>query len=215
MPSLSTALFRSSRPIVVTLATVAALALGLALALEPLRLVVLCLVVLTGQAATGMSLDWRPTSTTAAHAPTRSASPPLRLVRAWSLALTFASVALAILLGPWPTLVNAILLSWAWAYNLWLRGRVFSVVLYVVWFGLLPLMVTLSLAEPVFAPWWMIVTGAALGAAIHFARRALRRVAARRTGAQAAGYESPPTKSARPGSAGPQSRSTHDGTPPG
>jgi 4-hydroxybenzoate polyprenyltransferase len=66
-------------------------------------------------------------------------------------------------------LVHAVMLISAWHYNAWLKNTPFSVAPFVVSFGLLPAIVTLSLPTPMFAAWWALGAGALLGIAAHFA----------------------------------------------
>jgi 4-hydroxybenzoate polyprenyltransferase len=61
------------------------------------------------------------------------------------------------------------MLAIGWAYNLGLKSNGFSVVTYIVGFGMLPVFVTLSKQQPEFPPAWIIVVSALLGVAAHFA----------------------------------------------
>ena len=55
-----------------------------------------------------------------------------------------------------------------WSYNVVLKRTAFSVVPFIVSFGLFPSLATLSLADPHLAAPWAWVAGAALGIAVHF-----------------------------------------------
>ena len=56
-----------------------------------------------------------------------------------------------------------------WAYDLGLKSSRFSVLPYVVCFGLLPAFVVLALPGTPVPPWWLPLAGALLGAGAHFA----------------------------------------------
>jgi 4-hydroxybenzoate polyprenyltransferase len=89
-------------------------------------------------------------------------------VRTAAFCCAVAAVALTVPLGLAATLVHAVFIASAWAYNLGLKSTPLSVLPYVVSFGLLPLVVTLALPEPKLAAWWAIGMGAMLGVAAHF-----------------------------------------------
>ena len=61
-----------------------------------------------------------------------------------------------------------VLIASAWSYNLGLKSTPFSVLPYIVSFGLLPLIVTLALPTPMPAAPWAMGMGALLGIAAHF-----------------------------------------------
>lgn len=153
--------------------TIVSLILGVAVGLEPWRLVVLGVVMLTNQASVGLSNDWldadRDRAAGRRDKPVALGLLSVNQVRAWAMGTSVASVALAVLLGPWPALANVAFLVSAWGYNLGLKNTAFSVVPYLVSFGLLPLIVTLSRSNEAVATWWAIGMGALLGAAAHFA----------------------------------------------
>jgi 4-hydroxybenzoate polyprenyltransferase len=56
-----------------------------------------------------------------------------------------------------------------WVYDLGLKSTRFSVLPYVVCFGLLPAFVVLALPGSPTPPWWLPLAGALLGAGAHFA----------------------------------------------
>ncbi len=87
----------------------------------------------------------------------------------WIAASVCAMLALVVTvpLGPLALLAHAIALASAWSYNAALKSTVFSVIPYIVSFGLLPSVATLSSADPRLAPWWASAAGAALGIAAH------------------------------------------------
>jgi 4-hydroxybenzoate polyprenyltransferase len=56
-----------------------------------------------------------------------------------------------------------------WAYDLGLKSTWFSVLPYLICFGLLPAFVVLALPGSPTPPWWLPLAGALLGAGAHFA----------------------------------------------
>jgi 4-hydroxybenzoate polyprenyltransferase len=76
--------------------------------------------------------------------------------------LSFASGALA-------GAVHLVAVAAGWAYDLGLKGTRWSVVPYLVCFGLLPVFVVLGLPGTPAPAWWLPVAGALLGAGAHFA----------------------------------------------
>ncbi len=79
------------------------------------------------------------------------------------------AIALTIPLGWGATVVHSAFIVSAWSYNAGLKGTVLSVAPYVVSFGMLPLVVTLSLPSPSLASPWALLAGALLGVSAHFA----------------------------------------------
>jgi 4-hydroxybenzoate polyprenyltransferase len=85
-----------------------------------------------------------------------------------SAVVAFAfSVALAIPLGAAATWVMASAVSSAWAYNLGLKGTVFSWLPYAVSFGLLPVFVWLATPDGAAPPSWIVAGASLLGVAGH------------------------------------------------
>ena len=80
----------------------------------------------------------------------------------WSL-----SLALSFLLSWAMGLAHLIALASAWSYNAGLKSTPISVLPFIVSFGLLPSLVTLSADPPSLAAAWAWVAGAALGVAVH------------------------------------------------
>lgn len=171
--STAAALVRATHPGPTISVTMVALVLGVAVDLSPIRLVLLAFVILTGQFSIGLSNDWLDAERDRAVGRTDK---PVALgllrpetVRAWAVATAVVSVAASITLGPWVTITNVIFIASAWSYNLGLKGTAYSVVPYLVSFGLLPLIATLSRPDSAQAAWWAMGMGALLGVAAHFA----------------------------------------------
>jgi hypothetical protein len=161
-------IFTSSRPVIAVGATTLALVLGAFAGLDASRMLLLALVLLTGQAAFGLSGEWRHDLTMTPRTRALSRSVGLQL-RGWAVGLTFASIALTVILGPRPALVNAVILAVGWSYSLWLRTTPASVLPPIIWYALLPLVVTLSRSDQAIPQWWVIGCGALIGIALHFA----------------------------------------------
>jgi 4-hydroxybenzoate polyprenyltransferase len=67
------------------------------------------------------------------------------------------------------TVVHAVALASAWAYNAGLKNSPASALPYVVSFGLLPSIASLARQTPELPAWWVYAAGALLGVAAHFA----------------------------------------------
>ena len=151
--------------------TLVAVTLGIATGLEPWRIAVLGLAILLGQLSVGISNDAidaaRDTATGRTDKPIARGDVSLRA--AWvaaSLTLALALV-LSSALGWGMVLAHLIALGSAWSYNAGLKSTPISVLPFMVSFGLLPSLVTLSAEPPSVAAGWAWIAGAALGVAIH------------------------------------------------
>ena len=175
MPTRPIALALSTHPGPAAAVTVIATALGIGIGLEPWRVVLLALAVLFNQASVGLSNDWIDAARDTAVG--RSDKP---VARGWISAVAvqraaFVCAALAVLLmvplGVAATVAHVVFIASAWAYNLGLKSTLFSVLPYIVSFGILPAIVTLALPlpQPRGAAGWAIALGALLGVAAHFA----------------------------------------------
>ncbi|QEW01191.1 1,4-dihydroxy-2-naphthoate prenyltransferase [Microbacterium caowuchunii] len=164
-------LWQSSHPGPTCVVTALALALGLAAGLEPWRLVLLTAAVFAGQLSVGISND--AIDVTRDRIVGRSDKPIARGVvsvrAAWVAAVGCLLVALllSVPLGIGMLGVHAVTLASAWAYNAGAKATPFSLLPFLVSFGLFPSLATLSAAEPRFSAGWAVVAGAALGAAVH------------------------------------------------
>jgi 4-hydroxybenzoate polyprenyltransferase len=91
------------------------------------------------------------------------------LVR-WAAGISLAAVVPLSLLSGWrATIVHVVAVALAWAYDLGLKARAWSVVPYTVAFALLPVFVVLGLPGAPLPPWWAPLAGGLLGAGAHFA----------------------------------------------
>jgi 4-hydroxybenzoate polyprenyltransferase len=173
MPSKPAALALSTHPGPAVAVTAISVGLGVGVGLEPWRLVLLGLGILLNQLSVGLSNDWidadRDRAVERPDKPVALGQISETAVRNAAIATAVAAVAVMLPLGPLATVSNAIFILSAWMYNAGLKNSALSVVPYMVSFGILPAIVTLTRSEPVFAAPWALVTGAALGIAAHFA----------------------------------------------
>ena len=151
--------------------TAVAVTLGIATGLEPWRIVVLGLAILFGQLSVGISDDAidapRDRMTARTDKPIARGDVSVRIAWAAASACLVVALALSLVLGWRMALAHLLALGSAWSYNAALKSTPLSVVPFIVSFGLLPSLVTLSDAEPGVAAAWAWVAGAALGVAIH------------------------------------------------
>ncbi len=129
--------------------------------------------VLTGQLSIGWSNDRIDAGRDRAAG--RSDKPMARgqisrnaVTTAAALALA-GTIALSALLGLGAGGAALTLVAAGWAYNIGLKGSVWSGAAYVVGFGALPAVPYLAQAGRHLPPWWAPVAGALLGFAAHFA----------------------------------------------
>jgi 4-hydroxybenzoate polyprenyltransferase len=165
------ALWRSSHPGPSVVVTAVAVTLGIATGLEPWRIAVLGLVILLGQLSVGISNDAidapRDRATARADKPLARGDVSLRTAWLAASACLFLGAGLSFVLSWQMALAHLLALGSAWSYNAVLKSTPLSVLPFVVSFGLLPSLVTLSADPPSVAAGWAWVAGAALGVAIH------------------------------------------------
>ena len=173
MPNPATALVLSTHPLPGIAVTAIAVILGIGVGLEPWRVALLGVSFLANQWSVGLSNDWLDADRDRAVGRTDKPVARGEVSPTAARNTAFVAAALAILLTiplGWPAIIaHTVFLTGAWAYNLGAKGTVFSVVPYIVSFGILPLIVTLSREEPALASPWAIAAGALLGVAAHFA----------------------------------------------
>jgi 4-hydroxybenzoate polyprenyltransferase len=153
--------------------TLIAVLLGIAGGLEPWRIVILGLVMALDQSSVGLSNDWidadRDRAVGRPDKPVARGDIPASLARNVAFGTAILSVAASFALGWQAAVAHLVFLVSAWAYNAGLKGTPVSVLPYLVSFGILPTIVTLSAASPALAAWWAMAAGALLGAGAHFA----------------------------------------------
>jgi 4-hydroxybenzoate polyprenyltransferase len=141
--------------------------------LSPDRLVLVGLAVLAQQFSVGLSNDWldagKDSAVNRTDKPVAQGMVSIPIVKTASLVAAAISLALALTLGS-PTFLWMIpMLAIGWVYNLGLKSNCFSVVPYIIGFGILPAFVTLAGSEPSLPPAWVILVAALFGVAAHFA----------------------------------------------
>ena len=172
MASPATTLVLASHPGPTAAVTVLALVLGVGIGLPADQLVLLGLAILTGQLSIGWSNDWidaeRDTAVGRTDKPVAQGLLNVTSVRRAALVAAGAMVVFSFALGVAAGVVHVVLVASGWAYNAGLKRTGFSVLPFMVSFGLLPAVVTLSLPDPALPAPWAVTVGAVLGIAIHF-----------------------------------------------
>ena len=172
-PPAALALALSTHPGPTVAVTVVTAVLGVGAGLGPGRVALVAVAVLLGQVSVGLSNDWIDARRDAAvgrlDKPIARGWISVSVVRAASVVSVVLAVLLTLPLGWRAALVHVVFIVSAWSYNLWLKRTPFSVLPFVVSFGLLPALVTLSGAAPMLAAPWALGAGALLGVAAHFA----------------------------------------------
>jgi 4-hydroxybenzoate polyprenyltransferase len=153
--------------------TVITVVLAIGVGLTPLHVALLGFAMLANQVSVGLSNDWidaeRDRAVGRTDKPVASGALSVAAARAGAWTSAGVGILLMIPLGPAALVAQAVFIASAWSYNAWLKRTAFSVVPYVVSFGLLPAIVTLSRTHPVVPPPWAFGVGALLGIAAHFA----------------------------------------------
>lgn len=126
--------------------------------------------VLSGQLSVGWSNDWvdaaRDRLVGRQDKPVVQGLPVATVRRAALLAL-LACVPLSLLMGRYAGAAHLVAVASAWSYNARLKSTVLSFVPYMLSFGLLPSVVTLTVPGHPGAPWWATSAGALLGIGAH------------------------------------------------
>lgn len=165
------ALWGSTHPGPTLVVSALALALGVAVGLEPWRLVLLTLAVFAGQVSIGISNDAidAPRDRAVGRTDKPIARGDVSERAAWAAALGALGAALVLSapLGFGMLAAHAIFLASAWSYNAGLKSTPLSIVPFLVSFGIFPSMATLAAPDPRVAAPWGWIAGAALGAAVH------------------------------------------------
>ena len=172
MASPVTTLALASHPGPTAAVTVLSLVLGVGVGLPLPTLVLLGLAFLAGQLSIGWSNDWidaeRDVAVGRSDKPVATGQIDVTVVRTAALVAAAATVVLSAALGPAAAVAHLVLVASGWSYNAGLKRTRWSVVPFVVSFGLLPAVVTLALPDPTPPAPWAMLAGAVLGVAIHF-----------------------------------------------
>lgn len=167
------ALVRSSHPGPVLVVTLVEVLLGIAVGLEPWRVVVLGLILGFNQLSIGLSNDWidarRDIAAGRTDKPIARGDVTAPVVRNVSIVFGGLAIGASLALGIPFALAHLVAFAGGWAYNLWLKNSALSFVPYLVSFGLLPVLATLARPVPAWAAWWAITAAAFLGLAAHIA----------------------------------------------
>ena len=151
--------------------TVVALGLAAAARASAVHILLVGLAVGSGQLSIGWSNDWidhqRGRDVGRSDKPTTGGL-RVEVVRRAAWTAVGLCVVFSVLLGPAAAVVHLVAVVGGWAYNVWFKATALSVVPYLLSFGLLPSVATMS-ADGVWAPWWGTVTAACFGAGVHFA----------------------------------------------
>jgi len=173
MPTTAVALLRSTHPGPAAAVTLIVVVLGLGVGLDGWRLALLGIAFAANQASVGLSNDWidadRDTAVGRTDKPIARGWVSASAVRAAAFTTLALAIAATVPLGWLATLAQAVFLASAWSYNVVLKRTAASVLPYVLSFGLLPAVVTLSLPVPAWPAAWAMGLGALLGVAAHFA----------------------------------------------
>ena len=158
--------------------TVAVTGLTTALAIGagagPGTVALILLAVLAGQLSIGWSNDWidaaRDREVARSDKPIAAGAVRVAVVRAAALVALALVIVLSGFLGPRAAVVHLFtVVGSGWLYNVGLKRSWASWIPYVVCFGMLPAVVTLSLPDPVWPPGWAMAAGALLGFGAHLA----------------------------------------------
>ncbi len=165
------ALWRSTHPGPTLVVTALSLGLGIAAGLDAWRVAVLVIAVFFGQLSIGLSNDVidsdRDRRVGRTDKPIARGDVSVRA--AWLAAVTTLVIALVFsgVIGLGMLAAHAVFLASAWTYNAGLKSTAISILPFLLSFGLLPSLATLSAPQPEFAAWWATLAGAILGAAVH------------------------------------------------
>jgi 4-hydroxybenzoate polyprenyltransferase len=183
------ALFRSTHPLPSLSVTSIAVLFGIGVGLPLQKLLLVGLAVLAQQFSVGLSNDWldagRDKAVKRIDKPLAQGLVPLGSVRTASIASAVIALALAFALGIAAFLWMLLMLAIGWVYNLGLKANGFSVVPYILGFGILPAFVTLSGQDPALPPVWVMIVAGLFGVAAHFANTLPDLLADKQTGVRA------------------------------
>ncbi|ROS23353.1 4-hydroxybenzoate polyprenyltransferase [Rathayibacter sp. PhB127] len=163
-------LLASSHPGPTVTVTVLATVLAAASGHAPGTVVLVALAVLAGQLSIGLANDWidadRDRAVGRTDKPVALGRISVGEVRAAALGTAAVAVVLSLLLGPVAAVAHLVLVAAGWAYDAGLKRTAFSVVPFLVAFGLLPV-VSVAAGGGQLPAWWAVATGAVFGVAIH------------------------------------------------
>jgi 4-hydroxybenzoate polyprenyltransferase len=164
-------LVRACHPEPTLAVTVVAAGLAVSVGLPALGVLLVAAAVVTGQLSVGWLNDYldadRDRTVLRADKPVVTGAVSRTTVGTAALCAGLACVPLSLASGLLAGTVHLVAVVSAWAYDLGLKSTGASVVPYALSFGLLPVFVVLAAGGS--PPWWLVTTGALLGAGAHFA----------------------------------------------
>lgn len=167
VPALVRACHPGPTAAVTTLATLLAVGAGL----SPWRAALVGAAVFAGQLSIGWSNDAidaeRDRHAGRADKPAATGALSRSTLRWAIVAACAACLALSAALGPIAGGLHVALVAAGWAYDLGLKGTVWSWAPYAIAFGALPAVAWLALDPPALPPWWVLAVAATLGVAAH------------------------------------------------
>lgn len=165
------ALWGSTHPGPALVVTALSFALGVATGLDPARLAILVASVFLNQLSIGLSNDaidaGRDRAVGRTDKPIAAGALSVRLAMGVAAGTVAVSLLLSSLLGWGMLAAQAVMIAGGWAYNAGMKSSVFSIVPFLISFGVFPSFATLAAPDPALAAGWAWVAGAALGAAVH------------------------------------------------
>ena len=163
---------RAAHPVPVLVVTALTVCLAVSLGHSPASTALVTLAVLTGQLSVGWLNDLVDAARDARVGRVAKPVAQGRLAPASVAAMVLGSALLATgltaLCGRRAALAHLVALVSAWVYDLGVKSTAWSVLPYLVSFGLLPGVVTFALPGSPPPPLWLVVSGALLGCAAHF-----------------------------------------------
>jgi len=189
MSSKALQILMSTHPIPSIAVATFAMLFSVGVGLDTTRVLLVGLSVLLQQFSVGLSNDWLDAERDAAakrkNKPTVTAKLSQQILRNWSFVAAALAILTALLLSNAAAAWMIPMLIVGWAYNLGMKANWSSVIPYAVGFGMLPVFVTLSDAEPGFPPVWVIIAASLLGISAHFANVLPDLIADKNTGVRA------------------------------
>lgn len=167
------ALLRASHPAPGAAVTLVVIALAVALGLPIEVVLLLGATMALDQLSVGWSNDWidaeRDRIAGRTDKPVALGLVSRRTVGVAAIVALVLSLIGGFLVSPGAGLAHAVFALSAWSYNLGLKRTAFSLVPYLLSFGLLPSIVTLAADPPAWPAWWATFAGAGLGLSAHLA----------------------------------------------
>lgn len=165
-------LLRAAHPEPSAAVTLAATALAVGAGLGA-RSAVVMLAVGSGQLSIGWSNDWldrhRDRAGHRQDKPVAQLEVAARTVLVAAVSALIVCVAASLALGTAAAVAHLVGVAAGWIYNVVAKRTAFSVVPWMVAFGLLPAVVTLTTPLGRWPAWWIMAAGAALGGGAHLA----------------------------------------------